>query len=438
MGNVDSQQTLQSEVKFTGIGLMLGEQVELTIKPAPADTGIVFQRIDKSGSPEVKVCPENWEDILPRCTSLQQDETTISSIEHLLSALAGLKIDNAIVELNAQEPPGLDGSALQYVTQIQQVGLAQLDAPRRYVEVSEPFVVCDDDKQLLFLPSDTFEVTFAYDHPLTSPQFATWEMTEETYINDIAPARSFCFEAEIEALQALGIGKGANYDNVLVVKDTGETSSDLRFNDEFVRHKALDLIGDLYLAGYLPKAQVIAMRTGHKFHAEFVQALAEKGILDQVKSEDSQEIQPVEAKDIYRILPHRHPMCLVDRVIEYENGKRAVGIKNLTYNEPIFEGHFPVQPVMPGVLQVEALAQLGAWLLLQEIGEEDQLGYFRSISKATFRRTVIPGDQLRLEIEIIQRRRTLAKISGEVYVDGALATEAELSIALAANETERT
>lgn len=438
MGIVESQQTLQSEVTLTGIGLMLGEQVELTIKPAPAHSGIVFERVDQPGSPEVKVCPENWKDIIPRCTSLQRDETVISSVEHLLSALAGLKIDNAKVELNAQEPPGLDGSALQYVTKIQEVGLTQLDAPRRYVEVSEPFVVCDGNKQLIFLPSDTFEVTFAYDHPNTSPQFATWEVTEETYIKDIAPARSFCFESEIEALQALGIGKGASYDNVLIVKDSGETSADLRFNNEFVRHKTLDLIGDLYLAGYLPKAQVIAMRTGHTFHAQFVHALAEKGILDQVKLGDSQENQTVEAKDIYRILPHRHPMCLLDRVIEFENGKRAVGIKNLTYNEPVFEGHFPVEPVMPGVLQVEALAQLGAWLLLQEIGEEDQLGYFRSISKATFRRTVIPGDQLRLEIEIVQRRSTLAKISGVVYVDGALATEAELSIALAANETERT
>ncbi len=434
MENVESQQTLQSEITLSGIGLMLGEPVELTIKPAPADSGIVFQRIDQPGSPEVKVCPENWEDVLPRCTSLQHGGTVISSIEHLLSALAGLKIDNAKIELDAPEPPGLDGSALQYVTKIQGVGLTQLDAARRYVEVSEPFVVCDDDKQLIFLPSDTFTVTFAYDHPHTSPQFATWAMTEETYINQIAPARSFCFESEIEALQSLGIGKGANYGNVLIVKDGGETSSDLRFHNEYVRHKTLDLIGDLYLSGYLPKAHVIAMRTGHTFHAQFVHAMVEKGILDQVKSGDSQENQIVEAKDIYRILPHRHPMCLLDRVVEYENGKRAVGIKNLTYNEPIFEGHFPVQPVMPGVLQVEALAQLGAWLLLQEIGEEDQLGYFRSISKATFRRPVIPGDQLRLEIEIVQRRSTLAKIAGEVYVDDALATEAELSIALAPTE----
>lgn len=178
------------------------------------------------------------------------------------------------------------------------------------------------------------------------------------------------------------------------------------------------------------------MRTGHTFHAEFVQALAEKGILDFVDAEDEKKNEPVEAKDIYRILPHRHPMCLIDRVIEFENGKRAVGIKNLTYNEPIFEGHFPAQPVMPGVLQVEALAQLGAWLLLQEIGKEEQLGYFRSISKATFRKTVIPGDQLRLEIEIVQRRSNLARIVGEAYVDDALATEAELSIALAATENE--
>lgn len=435
MGNVESQQTLQSEITISGIGLMLGEPVELTIKPAPADYGIVFHRTDQTDSSKVKVCPENWRDILPRCTSLQKGDTIISSIEHLLSALAGMRIDNAVVELNAQEPPGLDGSALPYINKIQEVGLTQLDVPRRYIEVSEPFVISDDNKQLIFLPSDKFEVTFAYDHPNTAPQFATWEMTPETYIRDIAPARSFCFEAEIEALQALGIGKGASYDNVLVVKSDGETSSELRFNDEFVRHKTLDLIGDLYLAGYLPKAQVIAMRTGHTFHAQFVNAMAEKGILDSTLK-DEKINQTVEAKEIYRILPHRHPMCLIDRVIEYENGKRAVGIKNLTYNEPIFEGHFPVEPVMPGVLQVEALAQLGAWLLLQEIGKEDQLGYFRSISKATFRKTVIPGDQLRLEIEIVQRRSTLARIAGEVYVDGALATEAELSIALAPTENE--
>ena len=431
MGNGELQQTLRSEISISGTGLMLGEKVEMTIKPAPADTGIIFERIDQPGKPEVKVCPENCAEVLPRCTSLKSGETTISSIEHLLSAFAGLRIDNAIIEIDAQEPPSLDGSALPYVRKINEVGMTQQDVPRRLIEVAEPFAVSDDNKQLIFLPSETFEVTFAYDHPMTSPQFATWEISPETYINEIAPARSFCFEAEIEALQSLGIGKGANYENVLVVKDDGGTSLELRFQNEFVRHKTLDLIGDLYLAGYLPRARVISIRSGHTFHAQFVQTLAEKGFLDFTDCANDKTKHPVEAKDIYRVLPHRHPMCLIDRVIDFQNGERAVGIKNLTYNESIFEGHFPAQPVMPGVLQVEALAQLGAWLLLQEIGEDEQLGYFRSISKATFRRTVIPGDQLRLEIEIIQRRRNLARIKGEAYVDDALATEAELSIALA-------
>ncbi len=431
MGNDDFQRTLKSDIKIAGIGLMLGEAVEMTIKPAPADTGIVFERIDQPGSPEVKVCPDNCAEILPRCTSLQAGGTTISSIEHLLSAFAGLRVDNARIEINAQEPPSLDGSALPYVTEIQKVGFTEQEVLRRYIEVAEPFAVSDDNKQLVFLPSDTFEVTFAYDHPQTSPQFGTWDISEETYIREIAPARSFCFESEIEALQSLGIGKGASYENLLVVKDDGEASSEFRFPDEFVRHKILDLIGDLYLSGYLPKVRVISMRSGHTFHAQFVRALAEKGFLDFCGVKGVETKAPVEAKDIYRVLPHRHPMCLIDRVIDYQNGERAVGIKNLTYNEQIFEGHFPAQPVMPGVLQVEALAQLGAWLLLQEIGEDEQLGYFRSISKATFRRTVIPGDQLRLEIEIIQRRRNLARIKGEAYVDDALATEAELSIALA-------
>ena len=278
----------------------------------------------------------------------------------------------------------------------------------------------------MLLPADALEVTFVYAHPQTKPQTATFKITPESYADDIAPARSFCFENEIEALQALGIGKGASYDNVVVINAAGEPSTPLRFEDEFVRHKILDLIGDLYLAGHLPKAQVLAMRTGHMFHAEFVQALAEAGYPQQAPAQE-----PIEVMDIYEVLPHRHPMCMVDRVIEYESKKRAVGIKNVTYNEPIFEGHFPTRPVMPGVLQIEALAQLAAWLVLRDIGKEGELGYFRSINKATFRRAVIPGDQLRLEIEVAQLRSRIARIEGRVYVGDELATEAELSIVLA-------
>ena len=426
MAKADSQQTIQSDITITGKGLMLGEPVTLILKPAPSDFGIVFRRVDITGAPEVKVCPENWADILPRCTSLRSGEATVSSVEHILSALGGLGVDNVVVELDAPEPPGLDGGAGRYVEDIQAIGLVPQDAQRDFIEVAEPFSLSAGDRQLVLLPADALEVTFVYAHPQADPQVLTLEITPESYARDIAPARSFCFENEIEALQALGIGKGASYDNVLVINEMGKPSTPLRFEDEFVRHKILDLIGDLYLAGRLPKAHVIAMRTGHTFHAEFVQALAGAGHLQQLPVQE-----PIEVMDIYEVLPHRHPMCMVDRVIEYESKKRAVGIKNVTYNEPIFEGHFPTQPVMPGVLQIEALAQLAAWLVLRDIGKEGELGYFRSISKATFRRAVIPGDQLRLEIEVAQLRSRLARIEGRVYVGDQLATEAELSIVLA-------
>lgn len=431
MPKADSQQTLQNEITFSGEGLMLGAPVTLSVGPAPADHGIVFRRVDIAGAPEIKVCPENWADILPRCTSLRSGETTVSSVEHILSALGCLGVDNAVVELDAVEPPALDGSALPYAEEIQRVGVvAQENTERRAIELSDTFAFSEGERQLVLLPADALQVTFVYAHPQTVPQIVTLQITPEAYLRDIAPARSFCFESEIAALQSLGIGKGASYENVVVIGTDGAPSTPLRFPDEFVRHKILDLIGDLCLAGCLPhifkKTHVIAMRTGHTFHAKFVQTLAEKGLLKTAR-------QPVDVKEIYRILPHRHPMCLVDRVLEYENGKYAIGIKNVTYNERVFEGHFPAQPVMPGVLQVEALAQLAAWLVLQEIGKEGQLGYFRTISKATFRRAVVPGDQLRLEIEVVQRRSTLARIKGQAYVDDALATEAELSIALAPN-----
>lgn len=410
---------------------MLGAPVALSVGPAPADHGIVFRRVDIAGAPEIKVCPENWADILPRCTSLRSGETTVSSVEHILSALGCLGVDNAVVELDAVEPPALDGSALPYAEEIQRVGVvAQENSERRAIELPDAFAFSEGERQLVLHPADALQVTFVYAHPQTAPQIVTLQITPEAYLRDIAPARSFCFESEIAALQSLGIGKGASYENVVVIGTDGAPSTPLRFPDEFVRHKILDLVGDLCLAGCLPhifkKTHVIAMRTGHTFHAKFVQTLAEKGLLKTTR-------QPVDVKEIYRILPHRHPMCLVDRVLEYENGKYAIGIKNVTYNERVFEGHFPAQPVMPGVLQVEALAQLAAWLVLQEIGKEGQLGYFRTISKATFRRAVVPGDQLRLEIEVVQRRSTLARIKGQAYVDDALATEAELSIALAPN-----
>ncbi len=401
---------------------MLGEPVNLTFKPAPADHGIVFHRTDLPDEPIVQVCPENYQAIIPRCTSLRAGDAEVNSVEHLLSSLAGMGVDNLRIDIDAPECPALDGSALPYVQILQQAEIIQQDAPRVPIELADPFAAYDEDKQLILLPADSFQVSLVYDHPKLPAQVATLTIDPETYVNEIAPARSFCFADEIELLRGQGIGKGASYDNVLVIEDDGSTSSELRFANEFVRHKMLDLIGDLYLVGKLPQAQVVALKSGHTLHAQLILSMAEKGLI--------QQQEPIEILDILEVLPHRYPMCMLDRIIEVEYGKRAVAIKNLSFNEPFFQGHFPEQPVMPGVLQMEALAQLGAWLLLKELGAEGQVGYFVSIKEAKFRRPVVPGDQLRLEIEILRRRRTWARLGGKAYVGDQLAAEGELSIAL--------
>ena len=401
---------------------MLGDPVNLTFKPAPADHGIVFHRIDLPDEPIVEVCSDNYHAVIPRCTSLRAGETEVNSVEHLLSALAGMGVDNVRVDIDALECPALDGSALPYVQILQQAKIVEQDVPRAAIELKDPFAVYDEDKQLILLPADSFQVSFVYDHPKLPAQIETFTIDSETYVNEIAPARSFCFADEIELLRGQGIGKGANYDNVLVIEDDGSTSSDLRFTNEFVRHKMLDLIGDLYLVGRLPQAQVVALKSGHTLHAQLILSMVETGL--------TQQQDPVEIMDILEVLPHRYPMCMVDRIIRVEPGKRAVGIKNLSFNEPFFQGHFPELPVMPGVLQMEALAQLGAWLLLKELGAEGQVGYFVSIKEAKFRRPVVPGDQLRLEVEVLRRRRTWARLGGKAYVGDQLAAEGELSIAL--------
>lgn len=418
------QQTVQGECTISGHGLMFGEPVDLTLQPTPPDSGVVFRRIDLPDSPEIRVCPENYGTVVPRCTSVQEGDAVVNSVEHILSALAGLGIDNVRVDINASEPPALDGSASLYVDMINGAGIAQQEDPRRYIEFEEPFAVHEADRQIVLLPSDSLQFSFVYDHPQVSAQVGTFTIDPETYAREIAPARSFCFADEIDLLRSQGIGKGANYDNVVVVEADGSTSDALRFEDEFVRHKILDLIGDLYLAGRRLKANVMALRSGHALHTELVLSLAEKGFIDRNTTE------PVEAQHIYGVLPHRYPMCMIDRVTQFESGKRAVGLKNLTYNEQFFQGHFPQQPVMPGVLQMEALAQLAAWLLLHDYGAEGQLGYFATIKEARFRRPVIPGDQLRLEVEVLRGRETLARVGGKAYVGDELATEGEITIVL--------
>jgi len=427
---LEKQRTLTKEISISGKGLMLGQPVTITIKPAPEDYGIVFQRMDLEGVPTLKACPENYQADLPRCTSIGDGHTKINSVEHLLSALGGMGIDNAQIDVEGPELPSLDGSSLPYVERIIDVGITEQNSDKKFINLKSPIAVDDGERRLVLLPSSHLQITLVYDHPQLPTQMATFTITPEVYISEIAPSRSFCLASEVEMLKELGIGRGASYENVVVVEDDGSVSSELRFSNEFVRHKILDLIGDFYLAGQLPKANVIAIKSGHELHAELVMSLAKAKLID-----NNTVHELVEAKDIYRILPHRFPMCMVDRVIEYEDGKRAVGIKNLSFNEQFFQGHFPQEPVMPGVLQIEGLAQLAAWLVLQETDQENQIGYFASINEAKFRKPVIPGDQLRLEVEVIRKRRSFVRVSGKTFVGDELTSEGDISIMIGSNPT---
>ena len=427
---MEKQRTLTKEISISGKGLMLGQPVTITIKPAPEDYGIVFQRMDLEGVPTLKACPENYQADLPRCTSIGDGHTKINSVEHLLSALGGMGIDNAQIDVEGPELPSLDGSSLPYVERIIDVGITEQNSDKKFINLKSPIAVDDGERRLVLLPSSHLQITLVYDHPQLPTQMATFTITPEVYISEIAPSRSFCLASEVDMLKELGIGRGASYENVVVVEDDGSVSSELRFSNEFVRHKILDLIGDFYLAGQLPKANVIAIKSGHELHAELVMSLAKAKLID-----NNTVHELVEAKDIYRILPHRFPMCMVDRVIEYEDGKRAVGIKNLSFNEQFFQGHFPQEPVMPGVLQIEGLAQLAAWLVLQETDQENQIGYFASINEAKFRKPVVPGDQLRLEVEVIRKRRSFVRVSGKTFVGDELTSEGDISIMIGSNPT---
>jgi UDP-3-O-[3-hydroxymyristoyl] N-acetylglucosamine deacetylase/3-hydroxyacyl-[acyl-carrier-protein] dehydratase len=255
------------------------------------------------------------------------------------------------------------------------------------------------------------------------------ELNEDSFADEIAPARTFCFQHEVEALKAQGLGKGGSSDNVVVINGDGTPDHPPRLEDEMARHKILDLIGDLYLLGSIPKGHIIGIRSGHDLNARLIQRIAESDQRNH-RIKNAATIEPLDANEIRRILPHRYPFLLIDRVIEWEEGKMAVGIKNVTVNEGFFQGHFPQQPIMPGMLQVEALAQLAGILLFRSREDNGSLGFFRTVERVKFRRTVVPGDQLRLEVRTLRKRGKIAKFSGQAFVNAEIATEAEFTIAL--------
>ncbi|MDD2679866.1 MAG: UDP-3-O-acyl-N-acetylglucosamine deacetylase [Candidatus Omnitrophica bacterium] len=426
------QKTIVKEISFSGVGLHTGNKVNVTLRPADANSGIIFIRKDLAGSGlEIKACVESILPVQksPRRTSIEHNSSQVQTIEHLMAALSGLGIDNLYIELDSNELPGLDGSSLSYLELLQQAGLKEQDEERCCFSIKEPIRVEEaDGASIVALPSNDFRISYTLDYGRSLPkaEFMETVISPEVFKNEIAPARTFCLESEVGELQRQGLGLGANYENTLVLDKEGRIiKNKARFPDEAVRHKMLDLIGDLYLIGPI-KAHIIALKSGHSLNLKLINKIAEQRKKNSMHTENG----ILEVTDIMKIIPHREPFLFVDRIISLERGKRATGIKNVTINDYFFKGHFPGRPVMPGVIIIEAMAQVGAVMMLAAEESRGKIAYFMSINNVKFRKPVVPGDQLVFEVEAVKVKSKTGQVRGRALVDGKVVAEADFICAL--------
>ncbi|MBU4343002.1 MAG: bifunctional UDP-3-O-[3-hydroxymyristoyl] N-acetylglucosamine deacetylase/3-hydroxyacyl-ACP dehydratase [Candidatus Omnitrophica bacterium] len=432
------QKTIKKPIELSGVGLHTGAKVNLKFKPAPANTGINFIRVDVKDSPMIKadIFSVLDQDKSPRRTSVGTDSIEIHTIEHLMAALWALGIDNIITEIDKSELPGLDGSAMGFIDVLKTAGIEKQAVPKKVYQVKSPIWVEQDGAMIMVLPDNQFRISYTlnYEHPLLKSQYLSLVLDEGMFEKEIGSSRTFCLEMEADDLRKKGLGKGANYENTIVLGKKGVIDNDLRFEDEFTRHKILDLLGDLYLLGYGIKGHIIAVRSGHPLNIRLVDKISVQREKIQAGSIKAVYIETgggvLDASDIQKILPHRYPFLLVDKIIELVPDKRAVGIKNVTMNEEFFTGHFPGRPVMPGVLIIEALAQVAGVLMLNKRENVGKLAYFMSLDRAKFRKAVVPGDQLRLEVEIIKLKSKIGQVHTKALVNGQVVSEADLMFAL--------
>jgi len=426
-----TQRTLKAPVKFSGPGLFTGTPANLVIEPAPAGSGVAFIRTDLPGQPRIDVTPDNVTSKVRR-TALSSGPAEVETVEHLLSAMYGLGVDNATIKIDASEIPHADGSAHMWVDLMSKTGFDDQNEPRRVLSLKEPVAVSEKDAHLVAFPHEGgLSISYSLSYPGTpiGTQAYSLSVDEESFAREIAPARTFCLESEAEALQKQGLGSGGTTANTLVVGKDGPIDNKLRWPDEYVRHKILDLIGDLALLGGTLKAKVIALGSGHTMNAQLVRRIQEAGA-GPGTTRTRRDASLLDVREIEKILPHRFPMLLIDRVIEMDGYKRAVGIKNVTYNEPFFQGHFPGQPIMPGVLQIEAMAQLAGALLMRQAATQAGVAVLLALDGVRLRKNVVPGDQLRIEVETVRLKARTAEISARATVDGQVACEANMRFML--------
>ncbi len=431
------QKTVAKEAALEGIGLHSGEKVRVVFKSAPPDHGIQFVRIDLPGKPRIKGDVSSVIDVekRPRRTSLGNGQAEVQTVEHLMAALFALEIDNVLVEVDGVELPGLDGSALGFLEVLKQAGTTVQDKPRSVFRVREPIWIEEKEASIAVLPGEGFRISYvlSYNHPRLRSQFYEITVNGRNFSEEVVPSRTFVLQEEAEILRKKGLGRGATYENTLVVGKEGVIENTLRFEDEFVRHKVLDLVGDLYLMGYPIKGHVIAYRSGHPLNMRLLQALKaqEDALLHWgVKGTGPIAKQQIGPGEIKRIIPHRDPFLFVDKILEFEPEKRAVGLKHLSKDSDFYKGHFPGRPITPGVLIIEAMAQVGGIIVLSKEENRGKYAYFIAMDNVKFRRPALPGDDLVLDVTLTRYRTHSGQVHGKAFVKGKLIAEADLMVAL--------
>ena len=439
-----NQQTLNRPASFSGVGLHSGNRVNMTILPAPANSGVRFRRVDLDGKPEIEARVENVVET-DRSTTLVKGNVKIHTVEHVLATLAGFGIDNAIIELDAGEPPIADGSSREFCKIIQAAGIAPQAEKREPFTPAEPIELESGETVMTLFPDDGFRITCtSADKKGRFTQFYSTEITPKTWEKELAHARTFCFYEEIEHLIKNNLIKGGSLENAIVIRDDAVlTTEPMRYPEEFVRHKMLDIIGDLSLLGRPIRGHLAAVKPNHASNCEFVRKIAAQmqkplraaqaftpppskaAAPEPMISEDG----AMDIEQIMKLLPHRPPFLLVDRVLKMDGGK-ITGVKNVTMNEGYFQGHFPGHPIMPGVLQLEAIAQVAGLLMMKHAETGRQLAYFMSAENVKWRKLVVPGDTLVIEVELTKTRGKICKAKGICKVGGETVSEAEVTFML--------
>ena len=414
------RRTISREAVVEGIGLHLGKPCRLVFRPAPTGTGIVFLRTDIEGASPIPARVEMAVEA-ERRTQLGSGPEALHTVEHVLAAVGALCIDDLEIGMDGPEPPIMDGSAAPFVEALQGAGVVPNGGRAEWLVLRKTIRVVEGESVYEARPCMglSLDVSIAFPHPLIGEQCTQCLVTPESFTRELASARTFGFMHEVDALRAKGLIQGASTTNAVVLDAAGVVGNTLRWPDEFSRHKTLDCVGDLVLAGARVRAHIHAHKPSHRGTVALVRALVQHAV---------RELAVYSVEDIMQVLPHRYPFLLVDRILEIEEGKRIVGLKNVTINEPFFQGHFPGHPIMPGVLIIESMAQVGGMLLMRTLADpSSKVVYFLSLDNVKFRRPVKPGDQLRIEMEVLQIRGTMCKMRGVATVDGQVVTEADMA-----------